>query len=52
MRRWALEAGMLLALFAAVTLAALALGTGEDVALLAGQAAFALALVLVIARGR
>jgi hypothetical protein len=50
-RRTALQAGLLLAVFAAVALGSLVLGAGEDVALLAGQAAFALALVLVIARG-
>ncbi len=51
MRRIGLQSAALLAVFALAALVPLALGAGEGVALLAGQAAFALALVLVIARG-
>jgi hypothetical protein len=51
MRGTVVRACGLLAVFAVVCLGLLALGAGEDVALLAGQGAFALALVLLIARG-
>ena len=51
MTRTLLHIGLLLAVFFAVCAALLALGTGKEVALLAGQGAFALALVIVIARG-
>ena len=51
MTRTLAVAGLLLAVFGVVCLGLLALGTGEEVALLVAQAAFALALVIVIARG-